>query len=187
MRYTLTPDAPLSLADAPVTLAEAKAWANVTHTTDDALLTSLILAVSEQVEDITGLSFAARAWTYTALADRAAFATAIELPRRPVASVESVTSYAYDDAETLMEVGTDYHLGRAQTITLRGLAMQAGGAVVVGFTTAKATVPPAVKTAVLRGVDQHYTWRNDVVGAGGAMRLPQGAMNLLLPHRRLSV
>lgn len=189
MRYVLAPTAALDLADVPVTLAEAKAWAGVTHDDDDADFALLLTALAERIEEATGLSFAARTFVYTATADRPATAFAFDLPRRPVASVDAVAVLDAEGTETALALGDTYAVGPARTrLTFGGVALLAGAALRVTFRTAAlAPVPDALRLALQRGVVQHYEWRSDVVGAGGAMRLPQGAFDVLRPHLRYDV
>lgn len=71
----------------PVTLAEAKSFCRVTTSTEDTLITSLIPAATKYVEEALSLSIAEQTWKLTL----DAFTSAIELPRGPVTSVDTVT------------------------------------------------------------------------------------------------
>ena len=71
----------------PVTLAQAKLQCRVIDTSEDTLITALITAAREFVENRTGHILARR--TFTDQRDN--FGRFIELDRRPVASISAVT------------------------------------------------------------------------------------------------
>lgn len=71
---------------APVTLAEAKAYMRVASTADDALLGSMLLAVTKWGENYTGKEFRANTWKL--FTD--CFQNRIALNRAPVASITTV-------------------------------------------------------------------------------------------------
>lgn len=89
----------------PVTLAEAKLWARVDITDDDTLITSLITAAREYVEEVTKRQVMTA--TYTMGIDMFPFGVGdlrffwnrfgtIDLPRAPLQSVSSVVYSAAD-------------------------------------------------------------------------------------------
>ena len=208
MRYGLTPQTPLVVGDLPVTVAEAKAWLNVSHSEDDTMIGDVLLAVAESVERVTGLSFAARSFVYTATLPAfggavyvprgsirgpfyagGAAALAVDLPRRPVASVDAVSWTDAAGAATVLAAGDDYALGPTGRVALAdGLALPAGSTLTVAFTTAAATVPPEIAVVLRRAIAVHYEYRSDAVdqSGGNVVRLPQGALDLLLPHREVT-
>lgn len=198
MRYTLTPQQPLTVrpdgeaapgpADVPVTLAEAKAWLNVGHSADDDLVSDVLVAVAETIETVTGLSFAPRTFVYSAATDRPHAAQGLGLPRRPVATVDAlVVTDRLGTVFPLVE-GGDYSFSPDGQIGFSGaLALGPGSTLAATFTTAQADVPPPVLVALRRGVAFHYEHRSDVVTGTTAVGLPQGAYDLLLPHREVSV
>lgn len=79
----------------PVTLAEMKLYLRVDLTTDDALISTLITAARQALEEYTRRAFLAQTWAYSldATPDR----IWLELPRPPLQSVTSVTYYQNDD------------------------------------------------------------------------------------------
>ncbi len=104
----------------PVALAEAKAQCNVdlAFTDDDALLSSMIAAARGHAEHLTGRALPTQ--TLELVLDRFS-AGAIELPRPPLASVESVKCLDAAGAEQTMDpalyrVDTDSLVGRVYPV-----------------------------------------------------------------------
>lgn len=79
----------------PITTAEAKAFLRVDHSTQDDLVDDLIAAARQRVEADTGRSLITTTWDLTF--DQFPDERAIVLPRLPLASVTSITSYDEDD------------------------------------------------------------------------------------------
>ena len=95
----------------PITTAEAKLFLRVDHATQDDLIDDLIAAARQQVEVDTGRSLITTTWDMTVdafPADRA-----ITLPRLPLISVTSVTSYDADDTAATFS-SSDYRVDSAQ-------------------------------------------------------------------------
>lgn len=93
-----------------VSLAEAKAQARVLHDSDDDLLTRLLAAAREQVEEDAGLAIVQRTWRQT-LDQFPACDDYIEIKRRPLVSVQSINyqdadddQQTWDDAEYVVDV-----------------------------------------------------------------------------------
>lgn len=90
----------------PITLAEAKAQCVVDHSNDDDLITSMIAAATDYAEKYTNKDFVQRAWDYSfdlfGCGD-------IELPKRPVQSVTSVTYTDVTTSPQLNTVSTDVY------------------------------------------------------------------------------
>ena len=82
----------------PVTLAEAKLHCKVDIADDDALITALITAATEMVEQKTGRAVMAQTWELTL----DAFHDALELTRTPVQSITSVKYYDTTGAQQTM-------------------------------------------------------------------------------------
>lgn len=98
----------------PLTLAEAKAYLRITHTSEDTLITELIVAARQAIESVTGLSLVPS--TVVALIDNSG--GNIELPLGPYVkdlAIADVNGDAVTDFElrglqfkTLYEPTTDY-------------------------------------------------------------------------------
>lgn len=95
----------------PITTAEGKAFLRVDHSTQDDLIDDLIAAARQRIEADTGRSLITTTWDLTVdafPADRV-----ITLPRLPLVSVTSVTSYDADDTAATFSSG-DYRVDTAQ-------------------------------------------------------------------------
>lgn len=93
----------------PVTLAEAKAFMRLDDSDDDAIVTSLITAATEHVQQWTGRQFV-QAGFKLRLRDWPNCDGIIRLPRSPVASVASVKYRTKDGTLTVLVENTDYLL-----------------------------------------------------------------------------
>lgn len=92
----------------PVTLAEAKLHLRVDVADDDALISALLMAATEQAEHQTGRAVMAQTWELTL----DAFPDALELTRIPVQSVASVI-YADSTGADQTLTGSAYALDNA--------------------------------------------------------------------------
>lgn len=77
----------------PVTLAEAKVHLRVTHSSEDALITALIVAAREHVESVTGRKLISQQWE---LIQDAFPCGPVQLPFSPIITIDSV-KYLDDD------------------------------------------------------------------------------------------
>ena len=75
----------------PVTLADMKQHLRVTHDSEDALITSLVKAAREEVEQATGLAMISQVWRL--YLDCWPLSQIVLLQRAPVISVEIITVY----------------------------------------------------------------------------------------------
>lgn len=82
-------------ATEPISLDEAKTYLRVTHSSEDALISTLITAARQACEAETGRSLVTQTWAKTI----DLFPDAIELPYPPVVSISSVQ---YIDATTAL-------------------------------------------------------------------------------------
>ena len=182
--------APVRVTDAtvePVTLAEAKHHLRVEHTVDDALIASLITAARQHVEDYCEASFAAEE-TWQVTVDGAP-PDVIALTRGPVQDV--VTVHLVDQG--LVEVDVDdarLDLG-SQPARLyapaAGWPAPATGASWVRtrviYAAGAATLPGAVRQAMLLLVGQWYDARAAVVIGAMSTPLAFAVEALLASHR----
>ena len=83
----------------PVTVADARAWLRISHTSEDALLGDLISAARQDVENQTGLSLISQQWRMTM--DNWPDGDLVELPRGPVTGIVAVTVYAANGAPSV--------------------------------------------------------------------------------------
>lgn len=157
-----------------VTLAEAKAQARVLHDADDTLLTRLLTAAREQVEADAGLAIVERTWRQRL--DQFPGEDYIEIKRRPLQSVESIT---YQDADNAQQTWDDDEY-TVDTDRLRGVVLlnydedwpitrDGRNAVTINFTAGfpdADSVPALAKQAILL-LTAHWYAHPEAVGTVG--------------------
>lgn len=110
-------------AEEPVTTAEAKSWARVEHSADDADIASLVKAAREMAEKLTGRAFVSQTWRLSLDCFPYAWTGwggirnvpppdpgpwSVRLPKAPLQSVSSVQYYDLADAlQTLAAAAYD--------------------------------------------------------------------------------
>jgi len=161
----------------PVTLSEAKQHLRVTDDADNAYITNLIVAARQAVESGESWSLERSlinsTWRLT-LDGFAARVSVIELPRPPVASITSIT---YDDAANVAQTMASNRyrlLSDAEPARVMPVyndewpeAISYPGSVrityVSGYGATAATVPQAIKQAVLLLVGDMYENRESIL------------------------
>ena len=193
-------------ASEPVTLAEAKAWARIDSTDEDAVLTSLIIAARSAAEEYLRRSLVTQTWkltldlpcgrgdwfdgTYDLPVNSfdGELPRAFELPRGPVASVTSVTTYDSSNTSALfapsnyrIDASGDRLILNYGAIWPANVRPQAGCEIVytAGYGTS-ASVPQPIKTGILIHVASLYEQRGQ---CADAMDLPPGAKQLYGQYR----
>lgn len=183
----------------PVSVSDAKTWLRVSHFDEDTLISDLITSARERIEHHTGLALIAQSWRET-LDDWPrhrldAGGQAVRLARRPVVSVESVSTLGaqgqwvvWAPSEYRVELGEPGRLIATLPFSLPQLAHCAGGLQIdftAGFGPSGQDVPAALREAILRMVGAAYA---NVERAESAQRgredLPEGVEALLRPWRR---
>lgn len=98
----------LTLVTAPsneiITTAEAKTHLRVDHSNDDTLIDALVKLARSYAEEWCNRSFLSTTWDYT-LDEGAIVADVITLPRSPLASITSITSYDTGNNSTVFSSG----------------------------------------------------------------------------------
>ena len=199
-----------SPASEPVSLAEAKAHMRIDSAADDSLITALITAVRETAESHTRRALVTQTWRLTLDrfptsplpwwdgvrqgADTPGDGSVIELPRPPLVSVTSVTTYDDADNGTVTPAASYYvdadnepgrvvlRAGQTWPVTLR----VAGGVEVLfvaGYGAAVA-VPQAISQGMLMLIGGLYENRE---AEAAAPALPLGVAALWRPYRVLGL
>ena len=183
-------------ASQPITLADAKVHCRVDPdiTAEDELITSLVVAATEECEHLLQRSLITQVWQRSL--DGWPDGDAIELGMLPVRSVDSVlyidtsgqqqavpgSSWVLDDASEL----------EAWVLPARGYAwpdtLDTANAVRVLFTTGygdPAAVPDAIKTWIRARVATLYGFRAELLAGVSLQELPRGFIGGLLDRYRI--
>ncbi len=145
----------------PVTLTEAKSFLRVDGTSDDTLITSLIVGARETCEEISRRAFITQTWDY--ILDDYPIRATVVLPRPRLISVVSVTCY---DSDGVAHAHTDYTVdtrsepGKLTFDSFPSIALAESGGLVIRFTAgygaAAANVPQRVKDVILNLLAYRY-------------------------------
>lgn len=185
-------------AEEPVTLAEAKAHCRVLHSAEDDLLSALVVAARQHVEQVTWRALITQVRELTL--DRWPYSwrdgsDAVPLPGGKVSVLDSVTYTATDGSNVVLdpasyvaaitrEPALVYPAWNTVWPTLR----DERGAVRIQYTTGygdAAAVPQAIKQAMLLLVAYWYANRESVAVGTIATELPQAVAALLAPFRMM--
>lgn len=179
--------------DTPVSLAEAKAHLRVDadNQDDDALIQGLLDAATDHLDGYAGIlgrCLVAQTWALRL----SAFPCEIELPLGPLISVTGIT-YLDPDGATQTLATSVYEVidGPAPLVVLkhnqswpsiRSRARSVTVTFVAGWAT-RASVPSAIKAAILLLIGHWYANREAVAAGPNASELPLGVTALLAPYR----
>lgn len=162
----------------PILPADAKLFTRIDTTSEDTLIQSLIESAVEHVENRVGRSIATRTLELTL----DGFSDAIELPRNPVKSVESIK---YDDAngveQTLAtsvytaDLASDRHWivrnsGESWPTTLDSI-----NTVRIRYVAGYSLVPGPLRSACLIAFGDFYTFRESAMTGPKANSVPSEA------------
>lgn len=153
--------------DEPVSVADVKAQLRVTHSSDDALLSSLITSAREFIEQFTGRALAAATYRYSGKLKL--------LPLWP-ATLDSIAGLESDGITwTTLAEGDDFTYD-ADTNRIIGSAYCTH---LVEFTTVPGdAIPQSLKDAIILRVQADYEGEN-----GSAERYRDAAATLAWPYR----
>lgn len=170
-------------ASEPVTLAEAKNHLRVEHTLDDALITRLITAARQHVENITGLAIGQQQW-------RAFFDDfyRLELARHPVIAIDAVR-YIDPDGNAQVVPAADYQATETlpvEVVSAPGAqwpdVIDGADAVTVDYTCGTAADLPVVQAVLLLLADMYENREASIIGVS---HTPNPAVDALLaPYRQ---
>jgi uncharacterized phiE125 gp8 family phage protein len=177
----------------PVTLAEAKAHLRVDVSDDDSLISAIVKAAREFVEEYLDRSLIHTQWTLRT----DAFPFEFELPRPPMAqagtTTATVVTYTLETQATATLITAEYRVDRASTpgvirTTYAGTwpgHLYDENAVSVtwwgGYGDDGTSVPAAIRSAILMMVSHLYEHRTAV--APSMTEVPFGVKALLDTHR----
>jgi uncharacterized phiE125 gp8 family phage protein len=183
---------PLSLitppSGEPVTLAEAKAHLKLDTSDDDVLVGAFITAARARAEWHTGRALMTQGWTL--FLDRWPAGGVLDIPLPPLRSVSAVTTFARDDAATLLDPARYVVDLAGNRIALRPASvlpplLRNINAIAIAFTAgygAAGDVPQGLKSAILELIAFVYEHRGEAPA-----ELPQDVQALLAPYRVLKI
>lgn len=179
----------------PVSLAEAKAHLRVDVTDDDTLITAMIQAAREYIEDATGRALINQTWRLSLNAWPEV--DYIELPRPPLASVTSVAytgsdGTAYTFSTGYYDVDTDSEPGRVALeygddwpSTTLAAVNPIQITYVAGYGATSASVPEFLRQAILLLLGHWYENREGVIVGQGytPLSVPFSVQSLVLLNK----
>lgn len=192
----------------PVSLADAKAWARIDTADDDAMVTTLIAAARTAAEEYLRRSLVTQTWKLTLDLTCSEFGnrysdgvydlpvsalygglpTSIPLPKGPVQSITSVTTYdtantssVFASSNYRVDASGDRLILNSGAIWPSSIRPQAGCEIlyVAGYGTS-ADVPQPIRQGILIHVASLYEQRGM---CDDAMGLPAGTKQLYGPYR----
>jgi uncharacterized phiE125 gp8 family phage protein len=171
----------------PITTQEAKDHLRITTTDDDTLISAMIVAVREYVENVTSRALITQTWDifYDQFAE-------VELPKPPL---QSITTIKYIDTDGVQQtvsasvytVDTDSDPGRVYLAYnqswpgIRGINHAVEIRIVAGYGTASA-VPQPIKHAMLLMIGHLYENR-EATAPLTISEIPMAVDALLAPYR----
>jgi len=175
----------------PVYLATAKAHLRVDLTTEDSLILSLISAARQHVEQLTGLALITQTLDWT-IEDFPVNGAPLMLPRAPVASVTSITSYNASHVAAVLSTSAYTLLTNSvppRVVLNDGygwptdLRDEAAGVVraVYGYGTTENDVPEPIRQAILLLIG-HWFLQREPTSPGVLSPIPLGINALLAPY-----
>lgn len=178
----------------PVTLAEAKAHLRVTDAGEDSLISSLIKAAREEVEQSTGLALIAQDWRL--YLDNWPPSGLVRLRRAPVQSVIQVTVYdnlgnpqtVVPPAGNLDRVNQPARFVMPDGLKAPGRAMN--GIEIdfrAGYGVTGVDVPDGLKRAILLLVAFWFEHRGAQNAAGPDALWPEGFERIIARHRGMEL
>lgn len=170
--------------DSILPLSDAKAQVRVLHTHEDALIASLRDAAIAHVERVSGVILGEAEFLWTA----PRFSGCVELPVRPVRTVDAV---AYYDSAGVTQAYTGARLVGGKVVpAVGGSWPSANGYAAVTFTAGVASpdAVPDLIAAVKLMLGHLYAHREAVVlGPTGVNEMPLGVQALIDTHRQVMV
>ena len=175
-------------AAASLALSEAKSWLRVTHTADDALISELIDAARDTVEEHCCRTLVNRVCTYVLDADDIRGSKYIWMPFGPVVSITSATVYDTDGNTTLV-TASDYFLDGDRLVNYTGweygrLWKSLSIVYVAGYGASHTSIPQGLRQVVRVCLADLYMSRQSEVAGTTVVRSAQTWQSLAAPYRQ---
>ena len=170
-----------------VSLADMKLFLRVDHSADDAVITAIIDAAAQSIQDFTGRHFKTTTWT---LSLRSFYD--IEAPYS-VSTVTSVSYYSPGDTSSKVLHASKYYSALQQGIlklnfldtpTTETDTFEA--VIIAGAVSSQITAP---LTHAIKMLSAHFyeNRRAVVVGTGSAIEIPLGVKAIINPYRLINL
>jgi uncharacterized phiE125 gp8 family phage protein len=180
----------------PITFDEAKAHCRVDVDDDDALITGLIVAARQHVENVTGRQLITATWALKL----DCWPCWIDVPRAPLLSTPAVAITYLDTAGATQTLATNQYRVDAPVgpTASRGTIERAYGVLwpslygvsncvtvtfTAGYGASPDTVPQAIRQAMLLMIGHWYINREDVITGTISVQLPLAVNALLAPYK----
>lgn len=179
-------------ATEPITLAEAKLYLRVDDTTEDTLISALIVAARLQVEGRTLRPLISQTWDLILDSSDVNSSNTFYINKAPVTAISSVKYYDQNDTEQTLDVSAyqtsiNSNPAKVKIITMPQIYERLGAMTirfVAGYTNA-AAVPQDIKQAMYFIIGHLYENRQEVVTGTQVNEMPLSAQYLLEPYRNL--
>ena len=178
-------------ATEPVTVAEAKAHLRVDATNEDTLIASLILTSRLHLETALGLALITQSWRL--FLDRWPPTKDIELPIRPLQSIDAVRVWPADGAAAAIDADdylADIASAPPRLVRTGVIWPQPGKAangieidLTAGYGPAASDVPGPLRQALLLLVAHWYENREPIAVGAPETAVPRAVSELLEPYR----
>jgi len=175
----------------PISVAEAKAYLRIDGSSEDILISSLILTSRLHIEAALGLALITQGWRL--VLDRWPRSGAVQLPLRPLQEVAEVR--VFDADGTASVVDTHSYVVDTAGAPPRLIATMAGWPkpgraangieidLTAGYGTEPSEVPEPIRQALLLLVAHWYEHRDPIEIGSEAVAIPSGVSRLLKPYR----
>lgn len=179
----------------PISVAEAKAYLRIDGSSEDILISSLILTSRLHIEAALGLALISQGWRL--VLDRWPRSGAVKLPLRPMQDITEVRVF---DADGIPKIGNanSYVVDTAGVpprliATVAGWPKQGRAAngieidLTAGYGGEAKDVPEPIRQALLMLVAHWYEHRDPVEIGSDAVAIPSGVSRLLKPYRMVRI
>lgn len=177
----------------PISAADFKLHARIDGTDEDTYIESLISAVRMAIEQHTGRALISQTWDYWS--DDVPETGIVKLPKPPLLSVTSITTYSDADVATVFSTSS-YRVDVTDTMGGR-VCLKSGAAwpgpvritsgfnirFVAGYGTTPESVPDPLRQAIKSWVSHFYELREPVNVGNITSEIPNHFLKLLWPYK----